>query len=125
MSRNALLSTLALWLLGMIAAGGATVSQADDFAGADRRSPSEGILRDEQPDYDRARDLLEQGAIRPLREIVARVAASHPGELVGVSLDREHRRWIYRLRILSPTGRLSDVAVDAATGTPFGLPERR
>ncbi|MBK1730963.1 PepSY domain-containing protein [Thiococcus pfennigii] len=75
---------------------------------------------DDRYDHDRARHALERGEVRPLAEILQRVAARVPGEVVGVELERwgrsDERRWAYELEIIAPNGRLREVYVDAATG---------
>lgn len=58
--------------------------------------------------------------MRPLAEILARVADAVPGEVIGVEFERQHRReqsiWIYEFKILATDGRRREVEVDAATG---------
>ncbi len=71
-------------------------------------------------DHDHARHALERGEVRPIAEILARVATEVPGEVVEVEFEREHRHgepcWIYELKILAGDGRLLEIQVDAATG---------
>jgi len=68
---------------------------------------------DDDHDHDRAHELLEQGEIHPLREIIARVARDYPGEVVGVSLSRNDGHWVYDFKILTPEGRVLALTVDA------------
>lgn len=65
-------------------------------------------------DHDQARAALEAGEIRPLTEILAKASAEVPGDVVEVELEREHGRWIYELKIISPDGRLLEVEMDAS-----------
>ncbi len=90
-------------------------------AWADRQ----GDARDH--DHDHARHALERGEVRPITEILARVATEVPGEVVGVEFERERRHgepcWIYELKILAEDGRLLEVLVDAATGRILEMEE--
>jgi len=74
---------------------------------------------DEQ-DHDHARQALERGEVRPIAEILARVAAAVPGEVIHVEFERQHRHeqpvWMYEIKVLAADGRLREVEVDAATG---------
>jgi uncharacterized membrane protein YkoI len=66
-------------------------------------------------DHDRARRAFEQGEVLPLAEILARVRGELGGEVVGVSFEREHGRWVYEFKVIGAGGRLVEVYVDAAT----------
>ena len=92
----------------------AAVAQADHEAGE---------YYDER-DHERARHALERGEVRPLVEILERVAAQVPGEIVEVEFERWHargaRRWAYELVVIAPDGRLREIYVDAATAEILG-----
>jgi uncharacterized membrane protein YkoI len=70
-------------------------------------------------DHDRARHALQQGEVRPVAEILRRVADEVPGEVVEVELERENwlgkRLWVYEIKLIAQDGRLVEVLVDAAT----------
>ncbi|MBK1641471.1 hypothetical protein CKO12_06195 [Chromatium okenii] len=70
--------------------------------------------------HDHARQALERGEVRPLAEILARVADAVPGEVIHVEFERQHQRdhpvWMYEIKVLAADGRLREVEVDAATG---------
>ena len=66
-------------------------------------------------DHDQAHHAVEKGLIRPLAEILANVADKLGGEVVGVEFEREDGRYVYEFEIVSPSGRLRDVYVDAMT----------
>lgn len=66
-------------------------------------------------DHDSARRAVEHGEALPLSEILDRVRPQLGGEVVGVSFEREHGRWVYEFRIIGPAGLLTEVSVDAAT----------
>jgi len=53
----------------------------------------------------------------PLTEILARVARSHPGQVLAVELERDDGRWMYELKLLQSDGLLVRLKVDARDGT--------
>jgi uncharacterized membrane protein YkoI len=78
-----------------------------------------GVDDDDDGDHDLAQELVEEGEIRPLRDIVAQATREHPGEVVGVALTRQQGGgWVYRLTLLTPEGRLLRLAIDARTMEP-------
>lgn len=78
-------------------------------------------------DHDRARHALQQGEVRPIAEILRRVAAEVPGEVIEVELEREkwlgERRWLYEIKLIAPDGRLLEVMVDAPTAEILAVEE--
>lgn len=103
LDRRALLLALALAFAG----GGGALSGEDDE-------------HDEREDHELARRALENGEVRPLSEILAGVRAEIEGELVGVEFDRIDGRYVYELKVISPSGRLREVRVDAQTAEILG-----
>jgi uncharacterized membrane protein YkoI len=67
-------------------------------------------------DYDQIRKAVQDGKLLPLATIKAEVEARWPGEIIGVSISREHGLTLYELRILNAEGRLIEVEVNAADG---------
>jgi uncharacterized membrane protein YkoI len=67
-------------------------------------------------DHERARAALESGEIRPLSALLADVEARYDGRVIETELERDGGRWIYEFTLLPPTGRVFELAVDAATG---------
>lgn len=67
-------------------------------------------------DHERARELLREGRILPLSEVVAGVLAKVPGELLEVEFENEEGVHVYELKLLRPDGRVQEVEADAATG---------
>jgi uncharacterized membrane protein YkoI len=67
-------------------------------------------------DQDRAFEALQRGEIMPLDKVLAGLGARHPGELVGVELERREGRWVYEVRLLDGSGRLIDLDIDAQSG---------
>lgn len=68
--------------------------------------------------YDQAaaREALRRGEILPLARILSIANAAVPGDVVLVRLVRQNYGWRYRVRILTETGRLRLVRLDAGTG---------
>jgi uncharacterized membrane protein YkoI len=89
------------------------------FAGGPALSDEDGE-RDERDDHDLARHALEEGKVRPLSEILARVNKEIEGELVGVEFDRINGHYVYELKVITPSGRLREVRVDAMTAEILG-----
>lgn len=73
-------------------------------------------LADDLRDHERARAALQAGEILPLQQVLARVSARHPGEVLEVELEREDGRWVYELKLLQRDGLLVRLDVDARTG---------
>jgi uncharacterized membrane protein YkoI len=67
-------------------------------------------------DQDRAFGALQRGEILPLDKVLAGLGQRHPGELIGVELERREGRWIYEVRLIDGSGRLVDLDIDARTG---------
>ncbi|XOC78265.1 PepSY domain-containing protein [Microvirga sp. M2] len=78
--------------------------------------PRASAWADRERDHDRARHAVERGEALPLADILERVRSNLGGEIVGVSFEREHGRWVYEFRVIRPGGALVEVYVDAASG---------
>lgn len=70
-------------------------------------------------DHERAREALDRGEVRPISEILARVAEQVPGEVVDVEFEHRERHgshaWVYEFKVLTQEGRMLEVLVDGAT----------
>lgn len=86
----------------------------------DRRRGRRDRRRRGQDEQDRARDAVRGGQARPLGEIIARVQNVCPGTFLGASLQRQGQGYLYRVRILRPSGRRITFMVDAASGAIVG-----
>lgn len=67
-------------------------------------------------DHDRARRAVAEGRVLPLAEILPRVLARVPGRVVEAEFEEHHGRMRYELHVVTPSGRVREVKVDAATG---------
>lgn len=75
-----------------------------------------GAEDDVDDDHDEARRAVEQGHARQLAEILRQIQPRLDGKVIGVELEREHERYIYELKIVTPGGALREIYVDAMTG---------
>lgn len=75
-----------------------------------------GAAHGDDVGHGEARRLVQEGRILPLSEILQRVAARVPGEVLKVELEREHGGYVYEIEILRPDGRVQEVEVDAPSG---------
>ncbi len=73
-------------------------------------------LADDVKDHDRARQALESGEILPLRQILEKIEAAYPGQVLEVELERKHGRWLYELKLLQKDGLRIKLLVNAADG---------
>ena len=67
-------------------------------------------------DHDDARRAVEMRQALPLTRIMEIAQTAVPGEIIEVELDRKHDRLIYEVDILTQTGRLRQVEIDAQSG---------
>lgn len=72
---------------------------------------------EERVDRDHVLEAVQRGEILPLPKLKSEVLERWPGEIVALSVDREHGRISYEFRVLRPDGRLTEVEVDAADGS--------
>lgn len=77
---------------------------------------SAGAMAGARSDQDEAREAVERHDIRPLDEILARLRDKAPGEIIKVTLAREHGVWLYEFRLIDRNGHVRRVEVDGASG---------
>jgi uncharacterized membrane protein YkoI len=72
---------------------------------------------EDEDDHDQARRALKRGEIRPLTDIMAQLQGQLGGEVIEVSFKNKRggRTYAYEFTVLTPSGRISEVLVDAAT----------
>lgn len=70
---------------------------------------------------DPARDALRRGEIRSLAEVANVVQRRFPGRLLDVRLEQGRRVWVYHLKVLTRSGRVLRIAVDARTARILGV----
>jgi uncharacterized membrane protein YkoI len=86
---------------------------ATDGTAAQRR----GRDRDE----DVARQALQRGEVLPIARILQLAAQHQPGDVIEVQLDERRGRLEYQLKVLAPSGRVVELALDARTGALLRL----
>ena len=69
-----------------------------------------------EDDHVAAREALRRGEILPLARILAIVAARVPGDVIEVELERKDDRWRYEIKVLTSTGRVREVKLNARDG---------
>jgi len=67
-------------------------------------------------DHVAARAALARGEILPLRSVLEIVQRRVPGDVIEVELDREDDGWEYEVKVLTSTGRVREVTLNARTG---------
>jgi uncharacterized membrane protein YkoI len=72
--------------------------------------------RDRDRDQDLARQELQRGNVLPISRILELVAQHVPGDVVEVQLDERRGRLEYEIRVLTPTGQVRELRLDARTG---------
>ncbi len=70
-----------------------------------------------QRGQDDAREAVESGEFRPLREVLAQVKSQYRGRVIDVQLVDA----IYRIKLLGRRGRVRIVLVDARTARVIGV----
>jgi uncharacterized membrane protein YkoI len=72
--------------------------------------------RDRDRDQDLARQALQRGEVLPIARILELVAQHLPGDVIEVQLDERRGRLEYEIRVLTPSGRVRELVLDARTG---------
>lgn len=67
-------------------------------------------------DHEVARDALTNGEIRPLEAIIAEVRRTVPGDIVGIELEKYSGQWVYKIKVIAPSGAMQRVTIDARGG---------
>lgn len=99
-------------LLACAALSGLAAAPALEAAARDNdREHRSGRRRDD--DYKDAARAREAGEITPLADVLAVVRAAHPGEVVGIELERKNNRWLYEVKLVTPERRYLEIYVDA------------
>lgn len=67
------------------------------------------------------RAAVDRGELVPLPRILALAQAQVAGDVVKTELETEDGRLIYEVKILTPTGRVREVKLDARTGDALSI----
>ncbi|MBB4196670.1 hypothetical protein CCR94_21950 [Rhodoblastus sphagnicola] len=63
-----------------------------------------------------ARDLVRNGDILALHDVLSRIRPAIEGEIIAVALETDGRRFLYRIKALGRDGRYRDYRADAKDG---------
>lgn len=66
-------------------------------------------------DHERALEAVQSGQVLPLTTVLERLGREHPGQVLGIELEREEGQWIYEIKLLSADGQLMKLKLDART----------
>lgn len=75
------------------------------------------MAQSDDDDHVAAREALQRGEILPLSRILAIVERHVPGDVIDVELERKDGRWRYEVKVLTSTGRVREVKLNARDGT--------
>jgi len=64
----------------------------------------------------RAREGVQSGELRPLGQVLGQVTSAYPGRVIDVKLTGS----VYRVKVLTASGRVVVVSVDGRTGRIMG-----
>jgi uncharacterized membrane protein YkoI len=74
------------------------------------------LSRDRDRDHDLARSALQRGEVLPIARILTLAAQILPGDVIEVELKERRGRLQYELKVLTPTGRVRELTLDARDG---------
>ncbi|RLL53688.1 peptidase [Mariprofundus sp. EBB-1] len=72
-------------------------------------------------DHERARQLLEQGKILPLSDIIKQANALYPGNVLEVDLEEKSGEIVYEIELLGDDGVIMEMLLDARSGRMISL----
>ena len=102
--KKALAIALATAMLAMLGMGSASARKAHEH------------------DNDFARSALQRGEVLPIWRLLAIAARYLPGDVVEVKLDTPQSGDLrYKMRVLTPSGRIRELVLDARTGEYIGI----
>lgn len=70
----------------------------------------------EKGEQDIVREALRRGEVLPLAKVLAIAAAQVPGDVIEVELESKHGVLVYEIKVLTDTGRVREVKINAGTG---------
>lgn len=72
-------------------------------------------------DHTAVREALQRGEVLPLVKILAIASKEVPGDVIEVELEDEREALVYEIKILTSTGRVREVKIDARTGAVVSI----
>jgi uncharacterized membrane protein YkoI len=67
-------------------------------------------------EHDAIRGALQRGEVLPLAKILTIAQEKAPGDVVEVELESERGVLIYEIKVLTQSGRVREIEIDARTG---------
>ncbi len=67
-------------------------------------------------DLDDIHHAVKSGEIKPLGELLNQVREQFNGEVIEIEIEREFGVWVYEFELISSSGRLLEIYVNASTG---------
>ena len=92
---------------------GAAARDRDSSSSSNSSSTSDTSTHSDQ---DKARDAVRKGKIMPLTAILEIVTKREPGTVMEVELETKRGKLIYRLEVLTDSGRRREIRLDARNG---------
>ena len=71
---------------------------------------------DKKNEHNAVREALQRGEVLPLEKILAIAQQQVPGDVIEVELEDEKKLLVYEIKILTGTGRVREVKIDARNG---------
>ena len=68
-------------------------------------------------EHDAIRGALQRGEVLPLAKILTIAQEKVPGDVIEVELETEHGVLLYEIKVLTQSGRVREVKIDARTGS--------
>lgn len=84
--------------------------------GSEGRHASDKAER-KRAEQDAIRKAVQRGDLVSLPRVIAIARARVPGEVVKIELEYEERAIQYEVKILTPSGRIREVEIDARSGS--------
>ncbi|MFC4308782.1 PepSY domain-containing protein [Steroidobacter flavus] len=82
---------------------------------------STGLADKKDNERQLVRDALLRGEVLPLQKILAIANQQVPGDVIKVELEQEKIGLIYEIKILTSTGRVREVKIDARNGKVLNI----
>lgn len=76
-------------------------------------------------DHERARRALERGEVLPLRAVLEQVERTQQGQVLKIEFERDDGRYLYKIRLLQPDGRVAKLKVDAVDGRVLSIKRKQ
>jgi uncharacterized membrane protein YkoI len=98
------------WILAVTCAAvfaqGVALSYADDDSSARHAR-----------EHEEMRAALKRGEVLPLARILSIAQERVPGDVIEVELENKHGALVYEIKVLTESGRVREIKIDARQGT--------